>query len=185
MHRILAVGALSSVLLLASTGSALQAQQAPDMPKPGPEHEMLKKAVGVWDAVVEMTGPDGAKTTSKGTETVSMIGFWQVGQFKSEMMGQPFEGLGLVTYDPTKKKYVGTWIDSMTPGRATVESEYDAAKGTMTGTMEGPDMSGKTVRMRETTEWKPDGARVFTMYGPKGADGREPVVMTITYKRRK
>lgn len=193
MQKLLATAAVSAVLLLPAAASARQAepaqgqqgQQMPEMPKPGPEHEMLKKDVGVWDAVVEMTGPDGTRSTSKATETVSMVGFWQVGQFKGEFMGQPFEGLGLVTWDPTKKKYVGSWIDSMTPGQSTVEADYDPARRTMSGTMEGPDMSGKVSRMRETTEWKPDGTRVFTMHAPKGPDGQEPVVMRITYTRRK
>ena len=89
-----------------------------------------------------------------------------------------------VTYDPTKKKYVGTWIDSMTPGYATMEAELSADGKTMTGTMEGPDMSGKIVKSRETTEWRPDGTRVFTMYGPGDAAGKQAPVMTITYRKR-
>ncbi len=161
-----------------------QQSQMPEIPKPGPEHDVLRKDVGSWDATVEMTQPNGQKTTAKGTETVSMIGFWQVSRFKGEMMGQPFEGLGSTTYDPTKKKYVGTWIDSMTPGYSTVEAELSADGRTMAGTMEGPDMSGKMVKMRETTEWQPDGTRVFTMYAPKNAGGQEPVTMRITYRRR-
>ena len=36
-----------------------------------------------------------------------MGGFWQLSAFKSEMMGQPFEGRGATGYDPAKKKYVG------------------------------------------------------------------------------
>ncbi len=161
-----------------------QASQMPPMPKPGPEHDILKKDVGSWDATVEMTEPSGQKTTAKGTETVSMIGFWQVSRFKGQMMGQPFEGLATTTWDPTKKRYVGTWIDSMTPGYATVEGELSADGKTMNGTMEGPDMSGKIVKEKETTEWKPDGTRVFTMYGPKDPSGKEAPVMTIVYHRR-
>lgn len=182
MQRILAALAVSAVVLLPAAGHA---QQPPEMPKPGPEHDLLKQDVGVWDASVEMAGPTGQMTTSAGTETVSMIGFWQVSQFKGQMMGEPFQGLGTSTWDPTKKKYVGTWIDSMTPGYSSVESEYDASTKSMSGTMEGPDMSGKTVKMREVTEWKDPANRVFTMYGPKGADGKEPVILRITYKRRK
>ncbi len=161
-----------------------QGGQMPQMPKPGPEHDVLKKDVGTWDATVEMTDPTGQKTTAKGTETVSMIGFWQIARFKGQMMGQPFEGLGSTTYDPTKKKYVGTWIDSMTPGYATMEADLAADGKTMTGTMEGPDMSGKMVKERTTTEWRPDGSRVFTMYGPGDAAGKQAPTMTITYRRR-
>jgi hypothetical protein len=44
----------------------------PPMPKPGPEHEILKSDVGVWDATVEMLGPGGA--VSKGVETNTLMG---------------------------------------------------------------------------------------------------------------
>jgi len=54
-----------------------------------------------------------------------------------------------------------------------------------TGMMEGPDMTGKVTKMRETVERKDPDTRVFTMYAPKAADGKEPVAMRITYKRRK
>jgi len=198
MKRVLYTLAVSAVAVLpaaalaqtqpaqpaAKAGSSQAQSQMPQMPQPGPEVLFLKKDAGTWDASVEMTDPSGQKTTAKGTETVSMIGFWQVARFRGQMMGQPFEGLGSVTYDPTKKKYVGTWIDSMTPGYATVEAELSADGKTMTGTMEGPDMSGKIVKSRETTEWRSDGTRVFTMYGPGDAAGKQAPVMTITYHRR-
>jgi histidyl-tRNA synthetase len=51
----------------------------------------------------------------------------------------------------------------------------------MTGTMEGTGPDGTLMKTKETTEWKDDGTRVFTMYGP---DGTTPM-MRISYKRRK
>ena len=155
--------------------------QAP-MPQPGPEHEMLKKDVGTWEASIEMFMPGGGPpAVSKGTETLSMMGgFWQLSEFKADMMGQPFEGRGATSFDPGKKKYVGTWIDTMMPGYYTTEGTYDAASRTMSATMEGPDPSGQVTRSRATTEWKDADTRVFSMYGPDGKLG-----MRITYKRRK
>jgi hypothetical protein len=155
--------------------------QMPPMPQPGPEHEMLKRDVGTWDATVEFFMEPGAPASvSKGTEVVTMLGgFWQLTEFKSEMMGQPFEGRGATGYDPVKKKYVGTWVDSMTPGYYTTEGTYDPATKTLTATMEGPDPSGQVTKTKETTEWKADGTRVFTMYNPDG----KTVGMRITYRR--
>ncbi|HSD66428.1 MAG TPA: DUF1579 domain-containing protein [Vicinamibacteria bacterium] len=170
-----------SVSLLALAVPVLA--QMPPMPQPGPEHAMLKKDVGTWDATVEAFMEPGAPpTVSKGTDTVTMVGgFWQVSEFKSEMMGQPFEGRGATGYDPAKKKYVGTWIDSMTPGYYTMEGTYDPATKTLVTTMEGPDPTGVVTKTRATTEWKDADTRVFTMYGPDG----KAVGMRITYKRRK
>src|SRR5262245_53131770 len=62
------------------------------LPKPGPEHEILKKDEGVWDATVEATMAPGAPpAVSTGVETVKATGggLWYVADFKSEMMGQP------------------------------------------------------------------------------------------------
>ena len=177
MRKALAVFASVSVVSLAPSLALAQ------MPQPGPEHEMLKKDVGTWDATVEMfMAPGAPATVSKGTETVSMMGgFWQLSEFRSEMMGQPFEGRGTAGYDPAKKKYVGTWVDTMTPGYYTSEGTYDAATKTLTGFMEGPDPSGQVTKTKETTEWKDADNRVFTMFAPDG----KTVSMRISYKRRK
>lgn len=164
-----------------------KAPAAPEMPvpKPGPEHEVLKNDVGAWDATVEMMGPGAPPTVSKGAETNTMVGgLWLVTDFKSEMMGQPFQGHGVSGYDAAKKKYVGTWVDSMSSGLNLGESTYDPKTKTMTGVMEGPDMSGKMEKMKTVTEWKDADTRIFTMY-TTGPDGKEATAMRITYKRRK
>jgi hypothetical protein len=185
---------LSLMGLGANIGGAQEAKKSeetkkaapamPPLPKPGPEHEVLKNDAGVWDATVEMLGP-GAPNVSKGVETNTMLGgLWLVTDFKSEMMSQPFQGHGVAGYDPARKKYVGTWVDSMSTGLQISESSYDASKKTMTGWIEGPDMSGKTAKMKAVTEYKDPDTRVFTMYFP-GPDGKEAPGMRITYKRRK
>ena len=139
-------------------------------PSPAPSTRCSRRTSATWDATVEMfMAPGAPPALSKGTETVTMMGgFWQLSEFKSEMMGQPFEGRGTMGYDPAKKKYVGTWVDTMTPGYYTVEGTYDAATKTLTGVMEGPDPSGQVAKTKETTVWKDADTRVFTMYAPDG-----------------
>lgn len=176
---------IAGLALMVPAASVLA--QMPPAPKPGPEHEVLKRDVGVWDATVEMQGPPGTPpAVSKGTETVSMAcgGLWQVTEFKGEMMGQAFEGRGTTGYDPNKKKYVGTWVDSMSTGMSLVEGTHDPAKNVMTGTMEGPDPTGAITKMKEVLEWKDADNRLFTMSMPL-PDGKDVPVMKITYKRRK
>jgi Protein of unknown function (DUF1579) len=178
---------IACCLLCGSLAVAGYAQQGPPpMPKPGPEHELLKQDVGEWDATVEMFEPGKPPAVSKGSEKTTLVGgFWAVSDFKSELMGQPFEGRGTVGYDTNKKKYVSTWVDSMSTGFTTGEATYDPKTKTMTGVMEGFDPAqGKTVKMRDTTEWKDADTKVFTMY-MTGPDGKEAPTMKITYKRRK
>jgi Protein of unknown function (DUF1579) len=181
-----ALRVLRMVGLAAIVPAASAFAQMPPLPKPGPEHEVLRRDVGVWDATVEMQGPPGTPpTVSKATETVSLLGgFWQVTEFKGEVMGQPFEGRGATGYDPSKKKYVGTWVDSMSTGLSSVEATLDSSKNVMTGTMLGTDPTGAATKMKEVSEWKDADNRVFTLFMPL-PDGKEVQVMKITYKRRK
>jgi Protein of unknown function (DUF1579) len=183
-------GMLSSVLmasLIVVVPAA--AQEMPLPPKPGPEHELLKMEAGTWDAVVEiMPAPGEPPMKSTGVETgvLGCGGLCLASEFKGEMMpGQTFHGHGTTAYDPAKKKYVGSWTDSMSKGLSIGESTHDPASKTFTGWMEGPDMTGKVAKMKSVVEYKDTGTRVFTMYGPGfGPDGKEAVGMRITYKRR-
>ena len=162
------------------------AQQPPAPPTPGPEHKLLTADAGTWDAVVEMAEPGKPPMKSKGVEvnTVGCGGLCLVTSFKGDMGGMPFDGRGVTTWDPKKKKYVGSWTDSMSTGLSIGESTYDAAKKTFTGVMEGPDMTGNIMKARSVTQHTAAGTRVFTLYGP-GPDGKEAQMMKITYTKRK
>jgi hypothetical protein len=171
----------------AQSSQAGAPQGMPPMPKPGPEHEMLKEDVGTWDAVVETFMPGAPPQTSKGveTDTLGCGGLCLITDFTGEMMpGMTFHGHGTSAWDPAKKKYVGSWTDSMSAGIAFGESSWDPASRTMIGYMEGPDMSGNVVKTKSVVEYKKPGSRVFTLYGP-GPDGKDATMMRITYTRRK
>jgi uncharacterized protein DUF1579 len=158
----------------------------PLAPSAGPEHALLKRDVGVWDARVEMwEAPGGEPTVSKGVETNRLLpgGLWLISDFKGEMAGQPFEGHGIRGYDPEKKKYVGTWVDSMTTRLSVDESTYDAATKTMTGTFETPGPDGKLMKLKAISVWKDDNTRTFSMSVPT-QDGKEFLTFRITYSRR-
>lgn len=163
-------------------------QGMPPMPKPGPEHEVFKNDLGTWDATVEsFMAPGQPPTASKGVETNTMGpgGFFLITDFQSEFGGMPFHGHGTAGYDPIKKKYVSTWIDSMSPGHNIGEASYEPATKTLTGWMEGLDpMEGKVVKSKMVSHWKDDNTRTFSMYKTL-PDGKEVLMMRITYTRRK
>jgi len=164
-----------------------QAPAEPPMPKPGPEHELFKQDAGTWDATVEAwMAPGAPPMTSKAVETnvVACGGLCLVTDFKGDFGGMPFDGHGTSAYDSTKKKYVGSWTDSMSSGIAMSEATYDTAARTMTGYMEGPDASGKVAKMKSVVEYKGADSRVFTMY-MTGPDGKDVLGMRITYTKRK
>jgi Protein of unknown function (DUF1579) len=179
MHRITLAFTLACGLAVAAHA------QEPPMPKPGPEHQMFKDDEGTWDAVVEMFIPGQQPMTSKGVETniVGCGGLCLITDFKGDMGGSTFHGHGTAAYDAAKKKYVGSWTDSMSTGLAITEGTFDPTKKTFTGWMEGPDMTGKITKSRSVTEYKDKDTRVFSVYAP-GPDGKEALGMRITYKRR-
>lgn len=189
LSRVLQLAVLLVALSAARVAVAQSGtQQMPPMPKAGPEHEILKMDAGTWDATVELTpGPGAPPMTSKGVEvnTVGCGGLCLITDFKGEAMpGVAFHGHGVTTWDAVKKKYAGSWTDSMSMGLAVSEGTYDPAAKRVTGSMEGPDMSGKVVKTRTVVEWRDEGTRVMTAYAP-GPDGKEMQVMRITYTRRK
>jgi len=170
------------------------APQMPPLPKPGPEHAVFRDVAGTWDAKVEtFMAPGAPPAVSNGTETsrVGCGGLCLISDFKgSFVMGPPsapatpFEGHGTETYDIGKKKYVGSWVDSMSTGLSTTESTHDAATRTMNGWITGPDLTGKVSKMRSTVTMTDPNTRVFSMYNV-GSDGKESLGMRITYTRRK
>jgi hypothetical protein len=168
-----------AVLGLIVLATRLTAQQPPEI-KPGPEHAQFKEWEGTWDATIKGMGPE-----SKGTATckVGLNGLWLLEHFKGDFGGMPFEGYGATSYDPAKKKYINTWIDSMVTSPMITEGTYDKAKKTLTMVGEMPMPGGKTAKVTMTTVTKDTDTRIFTMNGP-GPDGKVGEMFTIIYKRR-
>lgn len=159
--------------------------------KPTEEHLALKEDEGFWDAVIKtsMPGPDGKtqEMESRGMEFNRMMpgGLWLMSEFRGEFAGQPFFGHGVTGYDPQKEKFVGTWVDSMTPSLMVMEGTYDEASKTTTMYSDTVDEQGKPTRAKITEVEKDEDHRLFTlsMQGPGGKDDWAKV-MEISYTRR-
>src|SRR6185295_18628018 len=102
---------------------------------------VLDALVGNWTTHVKWWMAPGAPAQeSDGTAQMS----WAFGgRYLHEAdtgtaMGMPFEGMGVTGYDNLKKKYVGSWIDSMGTGIMQSEGTYDPSKKTITYSMQGP-----------------------------------------------
>src|SRR5262245_63548198 len=77
----------------------------------------LKRDLGTWNVVIKMFGdPNGEPAITKGTETNIMLGdMWLIGRFQGEVLGLNFEGLRQTSFDPQKKTFVASWVDSTSP----------------------------------------------------------------------
>lgn len=174
-----------------AVGPFAGAQDEPPVPTPTAEHKILAAEEGTWDGVVKCypNGPESEPMVAKGVEIKSVVlgGLWVVSTFRTELGGMSFEGRGQFGFDTAKKKYVGTWIDSMDTGLCALEGSYDAKTKTLTfkGDTVCPK-DGSKLCQRMVTTIKDDGSREFNLYmtgTPTG--GKEVKVMQIQYTYRR
>lgn len=165
-----------ALALLAFAAPAVSAQ--PEIPKPGPEHAVLKALEGTWDTTMKFPGGE-----SKGTVVYKMElgGLWLSSKLESDLMGAKFHGHGMDTYDAAKKKYTSVWFDSMSTTPMMMEGTYDKDKKTLTLTGDGPGQDGKPAKWKSVSTMPDNDTINFSMYV---GDAKEPM-FTIVYKRKK
>jgi len=179
-HPFLLAIALASTLALGARHATGQEEG-----KPGPQHQRLAAMAGTWDATIATVDSDGQPVTTKGVavRTVGLGGFWLLEDFRGEFQGAEFLGRGQTGYDPAKGKYVGSWIDSMSPALMVMEGDFDQSGKVLTTTGTGPGMDGRPARFRNVSTLVDADTEVFEMF-VTGPDGKEQKMLTITYKRR-
>jgi len=174
-----------SLMLLATC--ALQAQE-PKFPPPEKAHEWLQQMVGEWDAEMEaMAAPGQPAMKCKGTiQARSLGGYWVVSEMKADMMGKPMIGIQSIGYDPKTKKYVGTWVDSMSAHIWKYEGTLDESGKILTLEAEGPNfmLEGKMAKFRDVYEIKSKD-EIKTSSGMQGDDGKWITFMNGISKRKK
>jgi len=194
-----AITAIMMGLVLAGS-SVAAAKESPEMnheqmqkmyeeaAKPGAPHAMIAKGAGQWNCTIKAwMDPSAEPMTSKGTEQSEMIfgGRYLRSHFQGTMMDRPYEGMGTLGYDNAKKKYVGTWFDSMGTGIMAFEGDYNEQSKEMVchGSYVDP-LSGKETHTKLVTRFVSDDEHLFEMWGPDPT-GRDVKWMEITYKRAK
>jgi uncharacterized protein DUF1579 len=154
---------------------------------PGPNHERLKKLAGDWNLTVKWTwDPSQPMQTTNSTSTITtlMDGRYCQEQSSGEMMGRPFQGMGLTGYDNVLKKYESVWIDNAGTGIMRSEGTADASGNVVNWTGEESDpMTGKLTKVRMVTRFLDDNHHVFEMY-IKDPAGKEYKSMEISYERK-
>jgi hypothetical protein len=157
-----------------------------EMPAPTKEHEWLQQFAGEWDAEVEIAmAPGQPPMKSKGTNRARLLGgFWMLEEGQSTTM--PYSFILTLGYDPEKKKYIGTWADSMTSYLWHYVGSVDTSGKILTLETEGPfpGAPSNQTKFREVTEFKSKDHRVFTS-SRLGEDGRWTTHMTVNLRRRK
>jgi hypothetical protein len=154
---------------------------------PGEGHKALEPMVGSWN--VETTSwqrPGAPPQTSTGTAESTWVlgGRFVREEVHGEFAGMKFDGLGFTGYDNYKKKYVGTWMDTMGTMMMTMEGTADPTGKlfTMTSTIDDV-MTGKPVKVRSVTRVVDENRHVMEMFGPDPT-GKEFKSLEIVYTRK-
>jgi hypothetical protein len=166
--------------------AGISVAQEPKMPAPQKEHELLKQFVGEWESEAKGSmGPGQPEMKCKGTISSRMLGsFWVISESKGEVMGTTINAIQTIGYDAEKKKYVGTWVDSMMGHMWKYEGFAEGRILTLEA--EGPDFTkpGKTGKFRDVYEFKSKDHIVVSSQ-MKGEDGKWIIFMTGEAKRKK
>ncbi len=195
-------GALAVVLALAAP--ALLAQQQGEKPKMSPEqqaameawmkvatpgegHKLLEPLIGSWDVqstMWEKPGNPPEKGSGVAEDSWVLGGRFVREEFQGEFGGMKFQGLGYTGYDNYKKKYVGSWMDTMGTMMMHSIGTVDASGKVFTATSTIDDiMTGKPMKVREVTRIVDNNKHVMEMFGPDPS-GKEFKMMEIVYTRK-
>lgn len=156
------------------------------IPEAPPEMKVYKQDIGTWDCVVKFYyDPNAEPVESKATEVNRMVGeMWAISDFTGEIMGAPFHGSSQMGYDPVKKKYVGTWVDSMSPFSIQMEGTYDEKEKALTSFGKMKDPTGAEMDGKWVVKYKNENERSMTMSSKPPGAADFVVMMEVQYKRR-
>ena len=175
-------GLIAVASLATATAFAAVRSQDPAMPQPTEHHKQILAMVGEWEGTVTGFTDGAAGQPSPAKESVAAVGgFWTSSRFECDMMGMPFAGTGVTGYDTTKRRFVGTWVDSMSSFLHVMEGQVDPKTKHLVMKWTGPDMTGAMVAHRMETAHTAD-AYTSTMYVGEGEGTK---VMVIDMKRKK
>jgi hypothetical protein len=163
------------------------AQEVPKPAAPEKEHEWLSQMKGEWETDAEaMLEPGKPPMKCQGTASGRMVGgLWMVIESKMAVSDPPMTGIMTLGYDPSQKKFLGTWIDSMTAHLWKYEGSLDEAGKVLTLEAEGPNpMSpGKLMKYRDAIEDKGPDHKILTS-SMQMPDGKWVKFMTMNYRRK-
>jgi Protein of unknown function (DUF1579) len=178
-------------VLFLSLNSNLFAQSEDEMKAwmaymtPGDIHKMISTSDGDWseDITIWMS-PDAPPQTMKGSCNNKMIlgGRYQYSTHSGNMMGMPFEGIGILAYDNAKQLFQSSWVDNMGTGITYMTGPWDPSTNTitLTGTMVDP-LTDKDVQLKQVFKIIDANNQMLEMYDNKS--GQEIKTMEIKLTR--
>ena len=153
---------------------------------PGEPHKLFATLAGSWTTKTrEWMEPGKPPTESTGSAEMKMLldGRFLYQEFNSQMMGQPFSGIGIDAYDNLRKRYVTAWMDTMGTGIFLMEGTASADGKTITLKGQHGEPGGGQMTHRAIWKLVDANTQTFDMYGTHG-HGKEMKMLEITYSRK-
>jgi hypothetical protein len=155
---------------------------------PGDAHKKLEPLVGTFTAKTKAWMEPGKppQETEGTSENRWVLGNRFIEQhIEAQMMNQPFSGIGYTGYDNYKKKYVGTWMDSMGTMIMNSTGTMDASGKKLTSWSTVDDIiMKKPSKMKSLLTILDNDHHTFEMWGP-APDGKVFKVLEVSYTRKK
>ena len=153
---------------------------------PGEPHKLFGTLAGSWTTTTkEWMEPGKPPTESTGTADMKMLldGRFLYQEYNSQMMGQPFSGVGIDGYDNMTKKYVTAWIDTMGTGIFFMDGTASADGKTITLKGQHPVPGGGQMKHRAIWKIVDNNSQTFEMYGTHPGQ-KEMKFLEIVYTRK-
>lgn len=181
--------ALTAALLFGLANGPTFAQDQPSASGPQKEHEWLQKFVGEWETITKgKAGPDQPAMEIKGRISSRQVGrLWVINEMQADLGTSRMHGVQTIGYDSAKKKYVGTWVDSMMNFMWKYEGSVDESGNKINLDARGPAFmaaDGKPALYRDSYEFKTPDLIIVTS-SVQNEDGEWVAFMTGEAKRVK
>jgi hypothetical protein len=176
----------AGILMPGTPGRGSGQDKKPEAAKAEAQHEFLKQFVGSWDCESEAFIEPDKPIKSKCSMTGRMIGnFWVVIEITGDVAGQPYHAQGMLGFDSQrKKKYIGTWADSMSEFLWQYEGTVAGNKLMLDSEGPMPHEPDKMFKARDTWEFKGKDQVVLTGE-MQGRDGKMTPMVKVTCTRKK
>ena len=124
------LGAISATIALADDLPSNEAARAEE----ALHRAFLEWEVGTWSATVTLVDLEGGEDTvfpARQTDRLGACGLWLITDLAMEapapgVPAPPYEGHGVLGFDPREEGLVGIWVDSKTNWLATASGQVDS-----------------------------------------------------------
>ena len=157
-----------------------------DYMTPGPVQKMMAKSAGNWTGAVTYWMQPGAQPTTSTTEASNEMlvgGRYLQTKHNGNLMGMPFEGVGLTAYDNGKKIFIKTWVDNYRTGILYLEGTWDEQSKSINFTgKEFDPISKKEQPFRQVFKFIDENTQEEETYAT--VNGQEFKAVNIRYTRK-